>query len=128
MKPIIAYVGVPARILSDHGTKFTVIIWRELQELLGCSLIHTSPYHPQGNAIVERVHRTMNNLLRSSLANSLHNNWVDLLPSIQLSINSAVQDTQSTPHFLCYTVQAPPTAACRQSSATTLTARDAAPT
>ena len=44
----------------------------------------TSHYHPEGNAINERSHRTMNNMLRAYLY--LEGNpiprWVDNIPAI----------------------------------------------
>lgn len=67
---IIASLGVPQTILSDRGAEFTGYVWNQVQNILGCSLSMTSPYHPQGNSVCERSHRTVNNLLRATLASN----------------------------------------------------------
>jgi len=41
--------------------------------------MHSSAYHPQGNAHVERFHKTMNQGL-SHYVNSAGTNWDDLIP------------------------------------------------
>lgn len=51
------YFGVPSAILSDQ---YMGPIWAQLQELLGCWMLHNSLYHPQGNSIVERWQLTLN--------------------------------------------------------------------
>ena len=49
----------------------------------------TSPYHPEGNAINERSHRTVNNMLRSRLLEgSSMKTWVDKIPGIMLTLNA----------------------------------------
>ena len=51
--------------------------------------ILTSPYHPEGNAINERSHRTLNNMLRARLLEgSSSKAWVDKVPGIMLSLNA----------------------------------------
>ena len=43
----------------------------------------TSPYHTEGNAINERSHRTLNNMLRARLLEgSSSKAWVDKIPGI----------------------------------------------
>lgn len=79
---LIAYFGVPATILSNHGTEFMGNTWSQLQAMIGCRMYHSSPYHPQGNSVIKRSHR----------ATPLEDNrltWWDVLPVVQLTMNSA---------------------------------------
>ena len=51
-----------------------------------------SPYYPQGNAVIERSHRTLNNMLRTMLLEKKGKGWSTLLPSIMLYMNSMIQE------------------------------------
>ena len=89
---VVAYFGVPEYILSDRGTEFTGHIWKRMLDLLGCNRLLTSPYHPQGNAIVERSHRTIANMIRAKLHKHMDSEWPLLLPGIMLHLNSMTQE------------------------------------
>ena len=88
---VIGYFGCPRKILSDRGTEFTGCIWTELMELLGIQQMLTSSYYPQGNGIVERSHRTVNNMIRAHLVNRDDRDWVDVLPGVILAYNEMEQ-------------------------------------
>ena len=88
---VIGYFGCPKKILSDRGTVFTGRLWKELLEMLGIQQLLTSPYHPQGNGIVERSHRTVSNMIRAHLVNRDDRGWVDVLPGIMLAYNKMEQ-------------------------------------
>ena len=56
---------------------------------LGIQRVLTSPYHPEGNAINEWSHRTLNNMFRARLLEgSSFKAWVDKVPGIMLSLNA----------------------------------------
>ena len=59
----IAHFGVPAAITSDRGSKFTSAVWAALCELLNIQHMQTTPYHPEGNSMVERFHRCLKDAL-----------------------------------------------------------------
>ena len=67
MRHVIPYFDTPRRLLSDHGREFISDIWAKLLRSLGIQQVLTSPYHPEGNAINERSHRTLNNMLCARL-------------------------------------------------------------
>ena len=79
---VIGYFGCPKKIFSDKGSEFTGHLWMELLELLGIQQLLTSPYYPQRNGIVERIHRTVGNMIRAHLVNRDDRGWVDVLPGI----------------------------------------------
>ena len=89
---VVAYFGAPRSILSDRGTEFTSIIWETLSQMLGAKIKLTAPYYPQGNAVIERSHRTLNNMLRTMLLEKERREWSSLIPSIMLYMNSMIQE------------------------------------
>lgn len=75
-------------VLSDRGAKFTGQVWNHLQDVLGCKMYHSLPYHPQGNSITKQSHRIISNMLWSSLLKDPHLNWEEVLPVVQLTLNT----------------------------------------
>ena len=64
-------------------------VWSKLLRSLGIQRVLTSPYHPEGNAINERNHRTLNNMLRARLLEGTSSKaWVEKLPGIILTFNT----------------------------------------
>ena len=89
MQHVIPYFGTPCRLLSDRGREFISAIWTNLLRSLGIQQVLTSPYHPEGNAINERSHRTLNNMLRARLLEGPSAKaWVDEVPRIMLTLNA----------------------------------------
>ena len=89
MHHVIPYFGTPCRLLSDSGREFISAIWTKLLRSLGIQQVLTSPYHPEGNAINERSHRTLNNMLHSRLLEGPSAKaWVDKVPGIMLTLNA----------------------------------------
>ena len=89
MHHVIPYFGTPRRLLSDHGREFISFIWTKLLCSLGVQQALTSPYHPEGNAINERSHRTLNNMLRAHLLEGPSTKaWVEKVPGIMLTLNA----------------------------------------
>ena len=89
---VVAYFGAPRSLLSDRGTEFTSMVWESLTQMLGAKIKLTSPYYPQGNAVIERSHRTLSNMLRTMLLERREKDWSSLLPSVMLYMNSMIQE------------------------------------
>ena len=89
LRHVVPYFGTPRRLLSDRGREFVSEIWDKSLRSLGIQRVLTSPYHPEGNTINERSHRTLNNMLRARLLEgSSCKAWVDKVPRIMLSLNA----------------------------------------
>ena len=58
-------VGVPKEIVTDCGVNFLSRLMRELYHLLGVKSIHTNPYHPETDGMVERFNQTLKTTLGS---------------------------------------------------------------
>lgn len=89
---VIAYFGTPQGILSDRGVEFRSNVWTELLKLLDIKPHLTSPYYPQGNGIIERMHRTLGNLIRARLIDRKDREWPLMLPGVMLTLNEAPQE------------------------------------
>lgn len=51
--------GAPDRVLTDQGRNFTSEMFKIICQNLGIKKLQTTAYHPQGNGMVERLHRTL---------------------------------------------------------------------
>ena len=93
LRHVVPYFGTPRRLLSDRGREFVGDVWGKLTSSLGIQRVLTSPYHPEGNSINERSHRTMNNMLRARLLRDLPSRkWVVEIPGIMLALNAMVHE------------------------------------
>ncbi|KAH7639889.1 hypothetical protein HUG17_3922 [Dermatophagoides farinae] len=73
--------GKPKILISDRGSQFESREFIDYCARMGIEHHRTTPYHHQSNGMVERVHRTIWNLLRVVVADS-HNDWDVHLPSV----------------------------------------------
>ena len=88
LRHVVPYFGTHSRLLSDHGREFVGEVWGKLMHSLGVQRVLTSPYHPEGNAVNECSHRTMNNMLRARLLECTSSKaWVEKVPGIMLALN-----------------------------------------
>lgn len=82
----ITYFDDPVHIVSDTCNEFTITVWSDKQYFLGCSMIPTSSYYPQGNSLVERVHKTINNVIKATFIKDTWLMWLGILPSVNSSL------------------------------------------
>jgi transposase InsO family protein len=58
---------IPKTIVSDRDTQFVARFLEQLHESLGTKLIRSSSYHPQTNGQIERVNKTVEDMLSASI-------------------------------------------------------------
>lgn len=96
----ISRFGCPIRLTTDQGRQFEASIFEGLLKKLGIERIRTTPYHPQANGQVERLHRTLKTAL---IARSKTIQWAEELPTILLGIRTALRsDNNLSPCLLTY--------------------------
>ena len=98
-----SYFGIPSIILSDQGQNVDGNVIRNLCRQLNIRKIHSSPYHPEGNASTERSIGSVKTVLRSmcqARGIPLHN-WDLLLEEATLAYNSTVNKSMGVSPFEC---------------------------
>jgi len=96
----IARFGPPSTVTTDRGGQFESALFQSFTDLLGCSRIRTTSYHPQANGLVERFHRQLKSSIRSMPSPQF---WIESLPFILLGIRSSVKaDSTVTPCSMLY--------------------------
>jgi transposase InsO family protein len=56
--------GVPRTLMTDNDKAFTSDLLTHITAKLGINRLTATPYHPEGNAVIESFHRTLNKGLR----------------------------------------------------------------
>ena len=93
--------GIPEIIHSDQGANFESTIIGQTLEAFGVKKSHTTPYHPEGDGMVERFNRTLLQLLRTYVEKK--EEWEKYLPLALFAYRTAVHSsTGVTPFKLMY--------------------------
>ena len=79
---IFCYFGLPEELHSDQEAQFESKLLEELCLLWNIEKTRTTPYHPQGNGVVERNNRGLGDPLRALLLRRGPTEWDLLLPHI----------------------------------------------
>ena len=93
--------GSPKGIVLDNGGEF-----REFCNQQQITLYYTTPYHPQGNGITERMHRTLKSIL-ATLCKGHPLRWPYLLRPCQSIMNRAVHTSLGTTPFYAFFTRHP---------------------
>ncbi|GLJ59014.1 hypothetical protein SUGI_1488500 [Cryptomeria japonica] len=81
--------GVPHTFLTDQSTTFCNEFTSQVIKVFGASHVKSTPYHSQGNAVVERVNQTLEEKIRLVLNDPLQErNWDAVLPIAVLALNT----------------------------------------
>jgi len=90
--------GVPHTLHTDQGSQFESRLFQEMCRLLDMKKTRTTPYHPSGDGLVERMNRTLEGMLSSRVSDA-HTDW-DLylqrsLFAYRCSVHSSTKETPS---------------------------------
>ncbi|KAJ8030959.1 hypothetical protein HOLleu_27522 [Holothuria leucospilota] len=89
---IFSCMGVPSEILSDLGTQFTSDLMREVGRLLSVTQLHTTPYHPICNGLVEKFNGTLKQMLRR-MCHERPRDWNRYLPALLFAYREVPQES-----------------------------------
>ena len=73
LNEFVSRYGVPYVIHTDQGSNFESNLIKELCKLFNIAKTRTSPYHPQCDGQVERMNRTIIELLKLNVSNPTEN-------------------------------------------------------
>ena len=94
-----ALFGLPRQIHSDMGRNFESKLFQELCKLAGITKSRTTAFHPQSDGQVERLNRTILQMLRTT-ADDDPTNWPQRLDSIMAAYRMTVHRvTGMTPNM-----------------------------
>ena len=85
--------GAPVIIHSDRGSAFENHLLNAICNLLQIKKTRTTPYHPEGNGLVERTNRTLKQKLLAMIEHFNSNKWDDYLPRCLLAYRASIHDS-----------------------------------
>ena len=94
--------GFPTKLVLDGAAENTAALQQQLLAHMGVAVHITTPYHPQSNGLIERAHRTINQILRA-ITDPSQQHWDESLPYVAHAMNtSEASATGYTPFFLMH--------------------------
>ena len=98
---IFSRTGIPLQLVSDQGSQFLGSVVTQLCTNLRIDRIKTTPYHPEGNGVIECMHGTLGAMLTK--AAKAGQDWVGQVPFALFALRAAPnRDTQFSPFELVY--------------------------
>ncbi|MBW0513287.1 hypothetical protein O181_053002 [Austropuccinia psidii MF-1] len=106
---VVLWTGIFTSIISDRDPKFTSELWTNVHQLFGTKLSFSTAYHPQTDALAERMIQTLEDMVRSFCAYGLQfkdcdgftHDWCTLLPELELAYMTSIHaSTNQTPSIL----------------------------
>ena len=93
--------SLPDKLHSNQGRQFESKIIEELCKLLQINKSRTTPYHPQGDGLVERANRTVLNMLATIVKD--HHDWESYVRATCMAYNTSIHSTTGySPFFLMF--------------------------
>jgi transposase InsO family protein len=86
---VIVRHGAPRVLLSDMGSSLLSQVMKETCSLLKIKKIQTTPYYPQANGKIERMHRSLKQIL-SHFISADYRDWPEWLPYIRMAYHSTI--------------------------------------
>ncbi|VDI68960.1 Hypothetical predicted protein [Mytilus galloprovincialis] len=94
--------GCPMQLHSDQGRQYESLLFQELCKLMEVKKTRTTPLHPRSDGMVERMNKTINDML-SKYIKPHQRDWDKYLDYLMMVYNSTPhQSTGFTPHHLDY--------------------------
>ena len=100
VKEFICHYGLVRKVHTDQGRHFESELFQEMCVLLGIQKTRTTPFYPASDGLVERVHRTLEDML-SKYIKSNQRDWDEILPFMLMAYRSSKHEaTKQYPSVL----------------------------
>jgi hypothetical protein len=91
--------GIPLDVISDRGSKFVSLFWKEFCKIVKIQQHLSTAYHPQSDGQTERINQILEQYLRIYVQYD-QDDWCRLLPMAEFVYNNTYHSTtQVTPFF-----------------------------
>eukprot|EP00731_Ephydatia_muelleri_P005310 Em0002g1486a len=97
MVKLFCVYGIPDIVHSDQGRNFESTIFRQTLEAFGIKKSHTTAYHPEGDGMVERLNRSLLQLLRTYAQRQ--DDWEKHLSLVLYAYRTATHSSTGTSPF-----------------------------
>ncbi|GFU39908.1 retrovirus-related Pol polyprotein from transposon 17.6, partial [Trichonephila clavipes] len=92
--------GIP-KVINDNATNFTASLTQEFLKILGACPRFSTPYHPEGNGLIERWNQTLKNMLHDIIREE-GRSWQRHIPFLLWLIEVPNATTGTPPFLLMY--------------------------
>ncbi|CAC5397200.1 unnamed protein product [Mytilus coruscus] len=92
LEEFICRYGLPLQIHTDQGSQFTSDLFIQLSNKLHIDKTRNSPFHPQSSGLVERLNRTIEDMI-SKFVSKHQKDWDQYLPYLMMAYRSSVHET-----------------------------------
>ena len=95
---------LPQRIVFDRGTKFMAEFSKMCHNYHGLKRKHITTRNPQSNAIIERIHQTIGNIIRKFDVSNIVNNdpWSGILAVTMFAVRGTYHTTLQASQMQLY--------------------------
>ena len=94
--------GIPDRIICDRAAEFFSEVMEEMARLIGITQLPTSGGHPQADGLVERLNRTLKQMMSKLVSKGGHN-WDTLLGPVLFAYRTTPHTSSGeSPFYLLY--------------------------
>ncbi|MGL6248430.1 MAG: DDE-type integrase/transposase/recombinase, partial [Culicoidibacterales bacterium] len=90
--------GIPKVIISDRDTRFTSEFWIAFCNDIGTKRHLSTAFHPQTDGQTERVHRTIEQMLRCQISAD-ETQWESILPLLEFAYNCTTHSSTKMSPF-----------------------------
>ena len=88
----ISRFGCPQSLHGDQGRNFESKLFEQLMQLLEMDEARTTPFHPQSNAVIERMNKTLQKMLAECM-NEEQSNWSQQMPNVMMAYRTSVHES-----------------------------------
>ncbi|EFP01584.1 hypothetical protein CRE_31549 [Caenorhabditis remanei] len=104
LENIVSIHGIPEEIVTDQGTNFMSKMFEEVCRILEVKHSISTAYHHETNGAVERLNRTLEEMLTLSTSNPInYDNWDEKLPLVIQSYNAGYHSSvKYSPEYIIF--------------------------